>query len=488
MTMQNLAHDLFRPSIDTVLGNLSQISKTTSQSINNKEKAKYSQYFTEGAVAQQMAKMLTIKTGAVIGDHGAGTGLLCSTVLAYALAEQSNEKIPFTLNAYELDGRLHKAFGESMSEIDFFAQSLLNASPNVTLNGDFTQVVDSIKNGTLTGFLDSAILNPPYQKLNQQTDFAKLMKEHLVATPNMYAAFIALSIAMLKPSGELVAIVPRSFTNGTYFKAFRKFLKEMGSIDWFVRYQGRSNLFRGDNVLQENVTFRFTRGVPQVDRIRVSLCESPEHPPIYESLVPVKDIFPEDSDIIFVPSCELELDALHKMRAMENSAADIGIGFSTGKLEDCRMRSLLDGVMNETKAPVVYSQHWERGETQLNWAPIVSTKPACLLINEDSKKKLVPRGNYVLIKRISANDDSSGRCHPCVLADDNAIPGDLWAIDNHIQVISGIGGKSLTKQDANAIAEYLTSAHIDHVLRVVSGTTQLNKNDLLQIRYPNGLI
>ena len=262
----------------------------------------------------------------------------------------------------------------------------------------------------------------------------------------------------------------------------------MGSIDWFVRYQGRSNLFRGDNVLQENVTFRFTRGVPQVDRIRVSLCESPEHPPIYESLVPVKDIFPEDSDIIFVPSCELELDALHKMRAMENSAADIGIGFSTGKLEDCRMRSLLDGVMNETKAPVVYSQHLERCETQLNWAPIVSTKPACLLINEDSKKKLVPRGNYVLIKRISANDDSSGRCHPCVLADDNAIPGDLWAIDNHIQVISGIGGKSLTKQDANAIAEYLTSAHIDHVLRVVSGTTQLNKNDLLQIRYPNGLI
>ena len=64
------------------------------------------------------------------------------------------------------------------------------------------------------------------------------------------------------------------------------------------------------------------------------------------------------------------------------------------------------------------------------------------------------------------------------------MPGDCWAIDNHIQVLSGLSDQPLTREDAIAVTENLLSDHIDHTLRVVSGTTQLNINDLLQIRYP----
>jgi hypothetical protein len=88
------------------------------------------------------------------------------------------------------------------------------------------------------------------------------------------------------------------------------------------------------------------------------------------------------------------------------------------------------------------------------------------------------------LKRISANDDRTGRCHPVALLDNNSIPGEWWAIDNHIQVISGLDDQPLTREDAIALTEYLLSDHIGHTLRVVSGTTQLNINDLLQIRYP----
>ena len=483
-----LAHDLCQNSLDNTLTRLSAISQSTSKQIPRCRKVKFSQFFTEGEVARQMAKMLTIKDGATIGDHGAGTGILCASVLAYSLAQQQSTSQPFNLNAYEIDERLYPAFNKSMETIGEFAKEMLNHSPNVSLNGDFTDVAQKLMQGHSCQVLDAAILNPPYQKLNQKTDFAKCLREYFVPCPNIYAAFIVLSIELLKPYGELVAIVPRSFTNGTYFKPFRKWLRQQGSIDWFVRYKGRSNLFRNDNVLQENVTFRFTKMKPQAERVRVSLCESPAQAPEYESMVPVDDILPSDSDMIFVPSSPDELNALHKMRAMPLNAKQAGLTFSTGKFEDFRMREKLShNVPEKNWAPVIYSQHWQRGN-DLAWSPTIKGKPACLNTDTSTEKKLIERGNYVLIKRISANDDSTGRCHPCAILEDSNIPGDRWAIDNHIQVISGLNGKTLSKTQALKLVDYLSSPSIDLVLRLISGTTQINKNELEHIRYGHDIL
>lgn len=483
---RRVSEDLFAIELPDVLRNLSHISMRVNKSIEAKHKAEFSQYFTESGIAKQMSEMLRIKDGAVIGDHGAGTGMLCSTVLALALSKQRSQCRPFQLHAYEIDGALHRYFGESIDEVSRYAQSLLNASPKVKLSGDFRDVADQLIAGKMTGFLDAAILNPPYQKLNQKSDFAIMLRENLVNCPNLYAAFIALSIEMMKDGAELVTIVPRSFTNGLYFKDFRLWLRKQGSIDWIVRYNNRSNQFRGNNVIQENVTFRFIKGAKQVDRIRISLCDNPSEPPMYESMVPMSDVFPDDSDMILVPSSADELSSLHFMRRMPLSFEERGLQISTGKLEDCRVRDKLSfgPPASGEWAPVVYSQHWARGEVELSWAPEKQSKPSYVAIDSSIVKKLIERGNYVLIKRISANDDRTGRCHPCAITVDSDLPGNLWAIDNHIQVISGIEGRPLTKKDALDLVGYFKEPQIDHVLRVVSGTTQLNKADIQQIRFP----
>ena len=48
------------------------------------------------------------------------------------------------------------------------------------------------------------------------------LKSINIDVSNYYAAFILLSCIMLKKNGEIVAITPRSFCNGTYFYNFRK--------------------------------------------------------------------------------------------------------------------------------------------------------------------------------------------------------------------------------------------------------------------------
>lgn len=67
-----------------------------------------------------------------------------------------------------------------------------------------------------------AILNPPYKKINSKSKHRALLREVGIETVNLYTAFLALSILLMENKGEIVAIIPRSFCNGLYYKPFRK--------------------------------------------------------------------------------------------------------------------------------------------------------------------------------------------------------------------------------------------------------------------------
>ena len=51
-----------------------------------------------------------------------------------------------------------------------------------------------------------------------------------IEATNLYAAFVALSLRLLRPGGQLVAITPRSFCNGPYFKAFHSDLLAFAAL------------------------------------------------------------------------------------------------------------------------------------------------------------------------------------------------------------------------------------------------------------------
>jgi adenine-specific DNA-methyltransferase len=59
-----------------------------------------------------------------------------------------------------------------------------------------------------------AILNPPYKKINSASQHRLVLRRAGIETGNLYSAFVALSLALMQPGGQLVAIIPRSFCNG----------------------------------------------------------------------------------------------------------------------------------------------------------------------------------------------------------------------------------------------------------------------------------
>src|SRR2546422_3060217 len=122
---------------------------------------------------------------------------------------------------------------------------------------DFIETAVSLVRSDLFGDsktpFNAAILNPPYRKINSDSNTRRLLREAGIETSNLYTGFLALAAKLLSEAGEMVAICPRSFCNGPYFKPFREQFLDMMSLRRFHVFESRSAAFRRDDVLQENI-------------------------------------------------------------------------------------------------------------------------------------------------------------------------------------------------------------------------------------------
>ena len=112
---------------------------------------------------------------------------------------------------------------------------------------------------------DLIISNPPYSKIspkNRSRETAQIL----------YSRFMEVSMGLLSPNGQMVYIVPRSFTNGVYFKNFRKALFAELSITNIHLFQSRKDIFVQD-VLQETMIIALTKQKSR-KAIVVSSCEN----------------------------------------------------------------------------------------------------------------------------------------------------------------------------------------------------------------------
>ena len=62
------------------------------------------------------------------------------------------------------------------------------------------------------------IMNPPYKKMAKSSKQQQMLRVSGIEVPNLYAAFLALGARLLAAGGQMVAITPRSFANGPYFR------------------------------------------------------------------------------------------------------------------------------------------------------------------------------------------------------------------------------------------------------------------------------
>lgn len=459
-------------------------------SVQNRKK--YSQFFTPSGIAAFMASLFDLDKSTIrILDPGAGTGILSVAVIE-SLLNSPNQIKQIELIVIEIDETLEKHLHKSF---DICADKCKEQGIDFTykiISEDFIEFGCSQINSqydtsffTSTNVLnkfDAIILNPPYQKISNNSNSRKILTKIGIETSNLYTAFLSICGKLLNQDGQIVAITPRSFCNGTYFKKFRNDFFEIYYFHRVHIYNQRNRAFNEDDVLQENIIFAVSPIKPPQNKVLVTTSESPED--TFFKTIEVDHnsiILPNDkSKIIHVITDKYSLNIVERISSLKNKLTDIKINVSTGKVVDFRATAQLAENSNKTNAPLFYPFHFSNGKII---HPIKSEKKSeAIKINSETENLLVNAGYYVFCKRFSSKEEKKRIVAAVFDPDEHKFK--QIGIENHLNYFHS-HNNPLSKDLSYGLSLYLNSTIVDQYFRLFNGHTQVNAEDLRYLPYPS---
>ncbi|MFZ0758454.1 MAG: Eco57I restriction-modification methylase domain-containing protein [Candidatus Sulfotelmatobacter sp.] len=264
------------------------------------EKAQLGQFLTPVEVAGLVASLfrpLSSSSPIRLLDPGAGIGSLTVAFVNW-MVQQEHRPDSVEVVAVELDDDLIPLLTETLESCETLASNIGLRFTAHVVHADFLKLCNQEADlFTATGVLKEfthAILNPPYHKIQSDSDERELLSKRGIEVSNIYAGFVALVTSLLREGGELSAITPRSFCNGTYFKDFRRQFFSSMALQAAHVFVSRQKAFSQDAVLQENVIFAARRTKDHPDVVSIRSSDGPdstrtEHFVPYTTVLPPKD-------------------------------------------------------------------------------------------------------------------------------------------------------------------------------------------------------
>lgn len=454
-----------------------------SSKLNLEQRSQLGQFLTPAPIARFMAKQFSNLSGDVrLLDPGAGVGTLTAAFVERLLANP-HEVNSCYITAYEIESDFILPLRQCLTECcEALENKGIKAEYQIyeeSFIGAFTDNSLPLFN-TCSVLFTHAILNPPYKKIKSSSVEKKILLGSGIDTVNLYSAFVWLTLKQLVENGELVAITPRSFCNGVYFRPFRKaFLEKMG-LNKIHIFDSRSTVFAEDKVLQENVIFHANKTKTKPNYVQISnnfennlddFVELRDVP--YAGVVEHND----SESFIHIIINSLEDSLRIQMQRFSSTLDEIGLEVSTGPVVDFRLKSALKNCLDEQSVPLLYPEVMKVGKVL--FPPNNPRKAIAIKRNNDTEKWLVPKGCYVLTKRFSAKEEKrrivAAVCFP--------FDAPLLGIENHLNYYHA-KGKGMNPDLAQGLAAFLNSTLFDRYFRQFSGHTQVNATDLRRIRYP----
>lgn len=454
------------------LENADIVRRMVAPHIAKKHKAEFGQFMTPLSVARFMASLFPaspLQTCRLL-DAGAGVGALsCAFLDRWVTGGFSFEAVEAT--AYEIDDNLRDHLARHLTRYQ-------GVTPRI-IAGDYIELA------TAEGLQDRgythAILNPPYKKINSKSAHRLALRRVGIETVNLYSAFVALAIGEAAPGGQIVAIIPRSFCNGPYYRPFRDFILKRAAIRHMHLFESRNKAFIDDEVLQENIIIRFERGGQQ-GPVTVSTSTDDSFSDLTTHEHPFdRIVFPDDPErFIHVPTTT-EKSVIELSPALRYSLVDIGVKVSTGPVVDFRLKAHLRDMPEPGAVPLIYPTHLSMTGTV--WPVAGLKKPNAIMRNDETEKWLYPNGFYCVVRRFSSKEEK--RRVVASIVDPSAF-GDhsVLGFENHMNLFHE-NKHGLPEELAHGLTVFLNTTAVDEHFRRFNGHTQVNATDLKLMKYPS---
>lgn len=478
-----LTETAFPSEIATLLPVVEENRIRSTKDLDAKTRQALGQFQTPGEIADFMSSLFRASWKDLrLIDAGAGVGML-STALINRVCRLRARPKTICVTAIEIDSALLPYLKHTLEQCHSACEKAGIQFTSQIVHGDFIEWAVETVNDDLFAAAQSfnaAIVNPPYRKINSDSRTRLLLRRAGIETSNLYAGFISLLTRLLENNGQLVAITPRSFCNGPYFKPFREqFLATMSLCRLHV-FNSRAEAFQEDEVLQENIVFHAVKSAikPAIVTISTSsrvLSERSKRIASYRDVVP-----PDDPDLFIHFVTEESQDQIRRqMTAFATRLDELGVSVSTGRVVDFRARKYLVATPREGTVPLIYPCHFNGG--YVHWPRVDTKKPNAILDETGTQDLLVPIGIYVLVKRFTAKEERR-RIVACIY-DPVRIRAQRIGFENHLNYFH-TNGAGLTMDFAKGLAAFLNSTLVDSYFRQFNGHTQVNATDLRSLRYP----
>ena len=449
--------------------------------MSKNERKKYGQFFTSKETARFMAELFVIPDDMAkvrILDAGAGSGILSCAFLERL--EQFDSVQTIELTCYENDDNILGLLKENLRA--FQANSKKDIRIEIVTENyitsqylDFNHMIGADPNPQKYDFV---IGNPPYMKISKDAPEATAMPEVCYGAPNLYFIFAAMGLFNLDSNGEMVYIIPRSWTSGAYFRRFRQFFLTEGKLEHIHLFVSRNKVFDKEDVLQETIIIKVKRTGQTPDEITITSSQSNSDFDNLTSLTVPYDLVVSGNDYyVYLVTDEKEVSVLERLHRFDKTLPDIGLKMKTGLTVDFRNREILRDDVEEGAIPLFYSQHIKQGEVQF---PIQKEHE---YVVTDQRGLMQDNRNYLFVKRFTAKEER--RRLQCGVYLSKKYPQyKKISTQNKINFIDGLITE-MSECLVYGLYVIFNSTLYDEYYRILNGSTQVNSTEINAMPVPD---
>lgn len=463
-----------------------------SSTANNDHKKDLGQFFTPLSIAQFMANFGASENGFIkILDPGCGIGIL-SIALIEELISRDKRLKSIELVAFETDSIILPLTDAALQYLRDWLDAKSVGFTFFLCKNDFILHNANVLNGKRArknNLYDIIISNPPYFKLSNDNAQAIAARKVIYGQTNIYTIFLLVSSYLLKESGQLIFITPRSFCSGEYFRTFRELFFSVVYLDAVHVFGSRKVAFKKDKILQENIIISARKqekehkdnyvsisasfGIDDIENRRIKRYRQSE-------LLNWRSY----QKILHLPVSDTDDEVINVFRSWTGSLMSYGLGISTGPVVDFRSAEFIRKSNGKAAVPLIWLHNIE--QMMIKWPEHkVKGKPKgqYILNSKKSCSRLVPNRNYVIVRRFSSKEDESRLiAAPFFKCDFNKYQ--LLGIENHLNYIYRIDGE-LSEIEVWGISAILNSRLFDIYFRTFNGNLNVSATELKSFPLPD---
>jgi adenine-specific DNA-methyltransferase len=438
-------------------------------------------YFTPPSLTRRLmdlarASGVDLGTARVL-DPACGGGAFLAPVTSAKLAELRDlapstvfDRIVSTVRGFELDpfsAWLSQVFLDAVTEP--LCRESRKSLPVLVEVRDALKVRDE-------GSYDLVIGNPPYGRVQLDSDQREYYERTLYGHANLYGLFTDLALRLARSGGVIAYVTPTSFLAGQYFKNLRRILAREAAPKFLEIISDREGVF--DDVLQETLLAVYRRAEPpsagRVRRIRIQPPGGLEVDEVGELELPEPT-----TDPWLIAREPRQMARVRAARRQTTRLADIGYRVSTGPLVWNRHKGQLRKEPGERRFPLLWAEAVTAAGSFRFRAAKKNHEPY-FEIRAGRDDWLLTRRPCVLLQRTTAKEQTRRLIAaelPAAFLDQHGAA----VVENHLNMIWASEDPLVAPA---VIASLLNSAVLDDLFRCISGSVAVSAFELEALPLP----